>query len=106
VDLSTSNQYLDIKHNFDLGGSELKSKLKKDDKIYAVISYEIIDGAGNNLAKNLSKTSQMYQILSSGVMRVNVDGTWHEGQVWIYDNGWKEATDVFIRTNDGWKESV
>jgi hypothetical protein len=46
-------------------------------------------------------------IQSNGVMRVNVGGTWHEGQVWINVNGdWKEATDVFVNVDGKWKESV
>jgi hypothetical protein len=40
-------------------------------------------------------------------MRINNDGSWHEGQVWVNVNGvWKEATDVFVNIEGEWKESI
>ena len=40
-------------------------------------------------------------------MRVHVNDNWYEGQVWINVNGvWKEATDVFVKQENIWKESV
>ena len=80
--------------------------LKKDDLIYAKITCDVRDTANNNLVYDYP-TSEMYLIESSGVMRINADGSWHEGQVWVNVKGnWKEATDVFMNVNDTWKESI
>ena len=83
-------------------------KFSKGDKIKFEIIHDVRDGAGNNLANNITiPQSQDYIIQSSGVMRVNVDGKWYEGQVWVKtETGWKEATDVFVNVDGAWKESV
>ena len=82
--------------------------LKKDDEIYAKVTYVVNDGMGNNLVRNYDiPVSDNYLIESSGVMRVNVNDSWREGQVWTNVDGvWKEATDVFTNVNGEWKESV
>lgn len=83
-------------------------ELKKDDRIYAIVTYVVKNGADNNMANNTEvPRSDYYLIESSGVMRINDNDSWHEGQVWInVDGTWKEATDIFVNVNGDWKESV
>ena len=51
--------------------------------------------------------SNEYIIQSNGVMKVNVNNNWYEGQVWVNVDGiWHEATDVFINIDGSWKESI
>ena len=86
--------------------------LKRGDRIRASITYNVYNGATeqnsvNNLAFGVVSYSDWYIVQSSGVMRVNVNDNWCEGQVWINVNGvWKEATDVFVKQENIWKESV
>ena len=82
--------------------------IKKDDAIYAKFSYHATNGVGDLIVNNNSLPfSELRVIDSSGVMRTNINGVWHDGQVWANVNGvWKEATDVFVNTNGIWKESI
>ena len=85
-----------------------KAEFKKGDQLYTRVEYTIVDGAYNNLVNNDTvPQSDIHTIESSGVMRVNVNGQWHEGQVWINVGGqWKEATDVYVNVEGKWKESI
>jgi hypothetical protein len=49
-------------------------------------------------------------IESAGVVSAMVEqDKWVEGQVYVYDGEWKEASGVYVNTSGGssnWKESV
>jgi hypothetical protein len=69
-------------------------------------------GQENNMegSKNaLFNTGQVYSIESevqkAGLLKVNTPDGWKEGQAFIMtENGWKEASSVFIKSEKGWKE--
>jgi hypothetical protein len=43
----------------------------------------------------------------TGVMRVKTADGWRGGITWVKtENGWKEASGIYIKTDKGWKESV
>ena len=75
---------------------------------FAVTAYtrygENNDGA--LLFKTGETFSSEYTVQNAGIVRINSNGEWKEGQVYINANGtWKEATSVFINSNGAWKES-
>lgn len=101
-----TNKEYKIQHSLNLKDIP-NHKFKKGDQIYAKIIYNIQDGAGNNLMQFDESISGTYTIESSGIMRVNVNNNWYEGQVWVNVGGiWKEATDVFVKQENVWKEST
>jgi uncharacterized repeat protein (TIGR02543 family) len=54
------------------------------------------------ISDSISKTLE-----SAGTANIKIGNTWKQGQVFIkLDGGWKEATSVFTRNANEWKESV
>ena len=107
-DISRQLQTQDVNLSIDYSLDLREFDLKKDDVIYVKIIYNVSNmAAGQLVNSNQLPFSNLQIIESSGVMRVNMNNVWHEGQVWInIDGAWKEATDVFVNINDSWKESV
>ena len=108
LNISNSLQNQNVQKNINYTLNLKQFQLKSGDIIYIKILYDLQNGAKEDLI-NYSQLpfSSMHIIESSGVMRVNVNNQWHEGQVWVNIDGiWKEATDVFANTNGQWKESV
>lgn len=51
--------------------------------------------------------SGVYTVCNAGIVRVKVEGTWREGQVWVKVDGvWEEATSVHTKVNGVWEEST
>lgn len=103
--LKTKSVELQISHQFYLSQFD---DICKGDAIYTKIIYGIQNGASKDLLDiNQILASEIYFIESNGIMRVNVNNNWYEGQVWVNCDGvWKEATDVFVNHNTQWKESI
>lgn len=104
--LKTQSINLGSSHSFYLSQFDIR----KGDAIYTKIIHEIKNKNGASidiLDTNQVPASEICFIESNGVMRVNVDGSWYEGQVWVNCDGiWKEATDIFVNYNTEWKESI
>lgn len=46
-----------------------------------------------------------YPIQKAGLLKVNTPDGWKEGQAFIMtENGWKEASSIYVNTEKGWKE--
>ena len=90
----------------DLGfaaGDKLKISL------FAYTRYGITNTGGQLFSGNGSTAvnSSEYTIENAGVMQVNVNGAWKEGQVFVnVDGAWKEAESVYTNVNGSWKESI
>lgn len=111
LDKGTLTDISDDGFNIDLA----QYTLKKDDRIKIKLNYFIYPLKSSSPPKYNTNYQQLcgyifsgeYIIQSSGVMRVKVGDTWHEGQVWVKVNGeWKEASDVFVNVDGKWKESI
>ena len=51
--------------------------------------------------------SGIYTIQNNGMMRVKINNSWKEGQVYVKTGGsWKEAQGVYTKVNGSWKEST
>ena len=93
-------------------GETIVVTMNKDDPIKVGIRYSILpiknDSEVNpDYSLGGDALSDEYIIQSSGIMRVNQNNNWYEGQVWVNVGGvWKEATDVFVNVGNIWKESV
>ena len=94
-----------------IDGQTYTINFNKGDCIKVEVTYQVypIDGSTANYNYPLGSTlvSDEYCVDSNGIVRVKPDGVWREGQVWIKVNDeWIEATDVYIKTNNGWHESI
>lgn len=70
------------------------------------VLYFRVQAVGSSGYNSSYSTSPTITIQSSGILRIKVDGSWKEGQVWIKVNGtWKQASDVFIKDGGSWKTS-
>ena len=93
-------------------GETIVVTMNKDDPIKVGIRYSILpiknDSEVNpDYSLGGDALSDEYIIQSSGIMRVNQNNNWYEGQVWVnVGDVWKEATDVFVNVDNIWKESI
>lgn len=56
---------------------------------------------------SIPAASVNYLVQNAGIVRVKANDGWKEGQVCVYNGGsWKEATAVYVRDNNEWKEST
>jgi hypothetical protein len=75
------------------------------DKVQIKVSAFTRDGK-NNIVQSAYIPSAEYLVQNAGIVNVNVNGDWKEGQVWVNINGdWKEAESVNVNTDGVWKES-
>lgn len=64
------------------------------------------NGQNTQLFSTFAQSDSTYNVQNAGIVRVKVNGTWKEGQVWVkVNNAWKEATSVHTKVNGSWKES-
>lgn len=83
-------------------GSELS--LKKGDTLQFTV-YAIGESNYNNISP--TSNSNIVTIISAGIIKIKIGGEWKEGQVWIKtEQGWKQATEVFIKNNNKWNSSI
>ena len=81
------------------------------DKLYLhIYTYNIESNistwSGNGYGRgNDAVTSAEYEIENAGIVHVYMDDKWHEGQVYVYNDGWHEAETVNVKTSSGWQES-
>lgn len=58
----------------------------------------------NGLDANI--LSAVSTVQNAGIMHINADGAWREGQVWVnVDGTWVEADSVHINDSSNWRES-
>lgn len=51
--------------------------------------------------------SSPINILSAGVAKIKTSNNWKEGQVWIKtEEKWVRSTGVYVKTSNGWKQSL
>ena len=83
-----------------------KDLLQPDDEIIAYLTPIVYKG--DSFKKGESKSSNTLTILTPSNVKININGgtSWVDGQPYVYDNGWKESTGVFIHNGEGWKESI
>ena len=86
----------------------ISSGFKPGEQFWISVDAYNKNGKGEQIFNDPPKSalSDVYLVQNSGIMRVKVNNTWKEGQVWIKTaNGWKEADSVHVKTSAGWKES-
>lgn len=83
-----------------------KDFLRPGDEITAYLTPMVYKGTVYKSSK--SKTSNTLTILNPSNVKININGgtSWVDGQPYVYNNGWKESTGVFIHNGEGWKESI
>ena len=63
------------------------------------------NGQGEQLLSAIV-ASPNYGVVNAGIVHIKVNDEWKEGQVYVYEGAWKEASTVYVSDNNEWKEST
>lgn len=87
-----------------------KDSFHPGDKITAYLIPRVCKGTSSKSGDIISSEEEKdpLTILTPSNVKININGntSWVDGQPYVYDNGWKESTGVFIHNGEGWKESI
>lgn len=104
VKIQSNDKIINIETNDDYVEYSGKELLLKKGQ---TLSFEVY-AQGESNYNNISETSKAsIKIVSAGIVKLKINGTWAEGQVWIKkDGGWKEASEVYIKSQGKWNSSI
>lgn len=102
INNNLSKQIETTNNSIKYSGSELS--LKKGDTLQFTV-YAIGESNYNNISP--TSNSNIVTIISAGIIKIKIGEEWKEGQAWIKtEQGWKQATEVFIKNNNKWNSSI